>query len=141
LFCLFNVFPMACLFYHTMFYFGFCCFFYFFSNYSWILGWKSISCYIIFSTVSLWAFLLLCFVFWWAWGLNPGLHATKQTLYCLSHTSSPFCSSYFRDRISQTFCLIWPWTTVLISANLLLFLLSSALSSFAQLIRTLILFF
>jgi hypothetical protein len=32
----------------------------------------------------------------------------------LSQTSSPFCSGYFGDRISQTICLGWPWTMILL---------------------------
>jgi hypothetical protein len=32
----------------------------------------------------------------------------KQALYHLSHTSSPFCSGYFGDGVSQTICLDWP---------------------------------
>jgi hypothetical protein len=36
----------------------------------------------------------------------------------LSHISSPFCSSYFRDGISWTSCPDWPWATILpISAS------------------------
>jgi hypothetical protein len=31
----------------------------------------------------------------------------------LNHTSSPFCSGYFGDRVSWTICLGWPWTAVL----------------------------
>jgi hypothetical protein len=34
-------------------------------------------------------------------------------LYCLSHTSSPFCSSYFGDGVSWTICPDWLWTSIL----------------------------
>jgi hypothetical protein len=37
-----------------------------------------------------------------------------QALYCLSHTSSSFCSGYFRDGVLQTICLGWPQTTILL---------------------------
>jgi hypothetical protein len=37
----------------------------------------------------------------------------KQVLYCLSHSSSPFCSVYFRDEVSPTICLSWPWIMIL----------------------------
>jgi hypothetical protein len=39
---------------------------------------------------------------------------TKQALYCLSHTSSLFCSGYFEDGLSQTICLDWPWILILL---------------------------
>jgi hypothetical protein len=38
----------------------------------------------------------------------------KQVLYSLGHTSSPFCSGYFGDRVSQTVCLGWPQTMILL---------------------------
>jgi hypothetical protein len=42
----------------------------------------------------------------------------KQTLYHLSHTSSPFCVSYFGNGISRTLCLGCSHTIVpLISAS------------------------
>jgi hypothetical protein len=41
-----------------------------------------------------------------------GVHAAKQVLYCLSQTSSPFCSSYFGDEVSRIVCLGWPWTKI-----------------------------
>jgi hypothetical protein len=31
----------------------------------------------------------------------------------LSHTSSPFCSGYFGDGVSQIICLAWPQTMIL----------------------------
>jgi hypothetical protein len=49
--------------------------------------------------------------------LNSGLHAVKQVLYCLNHTSSPFCSDYFAYGVSQTTCPCWLQTMVLISAS------------------------
>jgi hypothetical protein len=43
-----------------------------------------------------------------------GFMVAKQELYCLSHTSSPFYSDYFGDRVSQTICLRWPGTWILL---------------------------
>jgi hypothetical protein len=37
----------------------------------------------------------------------------NQALYCLSHTSSPFCSGYFGDGVSWTICPGWPCTAIL----------------------------
>jgi hypothetical protein len=37
----------------------------------------------------------------------------KQALYCLSHTSSPFCSDYFGDGILKAICPGWPLTMIL----------------------------
>jgi hypothetical protein len=35
--------------------------------------------------------------------------------YTLSHSSNPFfCIGYFQDRVLQTICSGWPWTTVLL---------------------------
>jgi hypothetical protein len=34
---------------------------------------------------------------WWDWGLTQSFVFTKQVLYGLIHTSSPFCSIYFAD--------------------------------------------
>jgi hypothetical protein len=39
---------------------------------------------------------------------KKGFALIKHVLYYLSQTSSPFCSGYFGDRISQTICLGWP---------------------------------
>jgi hypothetical protein len=41
------------------------------------------------------------------------LTLTKQAVYCLSHTSSPFCSGYFGYGILWTICPGWPWTVLL----------------------------
>jgi hypothetical protein len=38
---------------------------------------------------------------------------TKQVLY-LRHTSSPFCSGYFGDRVSQNICLVWSQVAILL---------------------------
>jgi hypothetical protein len=46
-----------------------------------------------------------------AW--TQGFTLAKQVLYRLSHTSSPFCSCYFRDGVSWTICLGWPGTVIL----------------------------
>jgi hypothetical protein len=45
-------------------------------------------------------FVLFLF-FWWDWGLNSGFPAEAG----LSHTSSPFCASYFGDGFTQLFAL------------------------------------
>jgi hypothetical protein len=46
--------------------------------------------------------------------LGGGLVLTKQALYCLSHTSSSFCSGYFGDGVSPSICC--PWTMALLSS-------------------------
>jgi hypothetical protein len=51
----------------------------------------------------------LLFFFWQNGGLNSGLCACK-TLYCLSHATSPFCSSCFGDGVLPTICLGWTWS-------------------------------
>jgi hypothetical protein len=38
----------------------------------------------------------------------------KQVLDCLSYTSSPLCSSYFGDGVTQTTCPGWPQTEILL---------------------------
>jgi hypothetical protein len=43
---------------------------------------------------------------------TQGFTLAKQAFYDLSHTSSPFCSGYFRDGISQSICPGWPWTFI-----------------------------
>jgi hypothetical protein len=60
----------------------------------------------------------------WAWVLGLwGKHATGWAwsppvfffrLYHLSHTSSPFCSGYFRDGVSWTVCLGCPQIAILL---------------------------
>jgi hypothetical protein len=40
----------------------------------------------------------------------------KQALYCLSHTSSPFCCSYFRDGVSRNICPGWSQTMTLLTS-------------------------
>jgi hypothetical protein len=37
-------------------------------------------------------FVFVFYFFSLNWGLNSGLRAAKQALYCLSHNSSPLCS-------------------------------------------------
>jgi hypothetical protein len=34
--------------------------------------------------------------------------------YTLSHSTSPFCDGFLQDRVSQTICLAWFWTTILL---------------------------
>jgi hypothetical protein len=34
--------------------------------------------------------------------------------FTLSHSTSPFCDSYFQDRVSQTTCLGWLRTSILL---------------------------
>jgi hypothetical protein len=42
----------------------------------------------------------------------------KETLFCLKHASSPFCSSYFGDGVLRSIFLGWPGTSILpISAS------------------------
>jgi hypothetical protein len=43
-----------------------------------------------------------------------GLGFAKQALYCLSHTSSPFCCGYFTDGVSGTVCLDLSGTAILL---------------------------
>jgi hypothetical protein len=55
-------------------------------------------------------------LFLWDWGLNSEFPA--QAYYSLNHTSSPFCSGYFGDRVLRTSYPCWPGTSVLpISAS------------------------
>jgi hypothetical protein len=51
---------------------------------------------------------------------TQGFALTHQMFYPLSNTSSPFCSVYFGDGISQAICLGWLWTSILrISARII----------------------
>jgi hypothetical protein len=50
---------------------------------------------------------------------TQGFTLAKQAFYFLSHTSSPFRSDYFDDRILQTICRGSPWTIWSLSANLI----------------------
>jgi hypothetical protein len=47
---------------------------------------------------------------------SQGFVLVKQVLYYLSHTSSPFCSGYFRDGVLRAICVGWPWTVILPSS-------------------------
>jgi hypothetical protein len=76
-----------------------CCLFS--SWYPFWLGWDEISL----------AFLFLFFGGTRVW--TQGFTLAKQALYRLSNTSSPFCSGYFGDGISQTICMGWSWTVIL----------------------------
>jgi hypothetical protein len=40
-------------------------------------------------------------------GGTEGFQLTKQTLRCLSHSSSPLCSEYFGDGVLRPICLGW----------------------------------
>jgi hypothetical protein len=56
----------------------------------------------------------------WGWTRirTQGFMLTNQALYCVNHTSSPFCSGCFGDEVSQTICPGWPQTSILpISAS------------------------
>jgi hypothetical protein len=59
-------------------------------------------------------------VFGWHQDLNSGSCTSRQALYRSSHNSSPFCFSYFSDRVSRFllffFGLEWPQTTVVFPA-------------------------
>jgi hypothetical protein len=63
-----------------------------------------------------WCFLLFCFG---DTGVSPQGYTlakqalTKQALYNLIHTSSPFWHAYFGDGVSQTICPGWPRTAVI----------------------------
>jgi hypothetical protein len=62
---------------------------------------------------------LFFFFFFYGTGVwTQSFMLAKQALYCLSHTSSPFCSGYFGDGVLRTVCPGWPWTMILsISAS------------------------
>jgi hypothetical protein len=55
----------------------------------------------------------LFFFFFFLVGLGFGLRPAKQVFYCLSHTSSPFCSGYFGDGVTELFALAGLGITVL----------------------------
>jgi hypothetical protein len=57
--------------------------------------------------------------FWWDWGVwTQAFILAKQSLYHLSHSSSPLCSGFFWMWILWTICLGFPQTTILpISAS------------------------
>jgi hypothetical protein len=38
--------------------------------------------------------------------LTQGFALAKQAIYCLSHTSGPFCSGYFGDGVGLSNCLL-----------------------------------
>jgi hypothetical protein len=60
---------------------------------------------------------LNCQVFSLSVSLSLTLFTCKAgvVLYCLSHTSSPFCSGYFGDGgVSHTICLGWLQTAILL---------------------------
>jgi hypothetical protein len=46
--------------------------------------------------------------------LTKSFAFAKQSLYHISHTSSPVCSGYFGDEVSRTICLGWSWTVILL---------------------------
>jgi hypothetical protein len=48
-----------------------------------------------------WLFCIhICKIFLWYWVWTQGFILVRQTLYCLNHTSSPFFSGYFGDKVS-----------------------------------------
>jgi hypothetical protein len=49
--------------------------------------------------------------FLWYWGLNFGPCLARQALYYLRYSISPFCVSYFWDRVSLH--AQWTWTAIL----------------------------
>jgi hypothetical protein len=49
------------------------------------------------------------FFFWWHWGLN-----SAGTLTAWATLPALFCVGYFQDTISQTICLGWLWTLILL---------------------------
>jgi hypothetical protein len=62
----------------------------------------------------LYSFNFFFFLQDWVW--TQGSTFAKQAFYCLSHTSSPFCSGYFGDGVFQTICPGWPWTVILLTS-------------------------
>jgi hypothetical protein len=46
-------------------------------------------------------------------GFEFSFELAKQVLYCLSHTSSQFCSGYSGAGVLQTICPGWPQTSIL----------------------------
>jgi hypothetical protein len=61
---------------------------------------------------------------WWFFFLLDGngiwtqrFMQAKHALYCLNHTSSPFCSGYFGDEGSWTICRGWPQTAILLISD------------------------
>jgi hypothetical protein len=65
-----------------------------------------------FKTMKLEQCFWFIFTFWCDWSLNSGLW--KVVLYCLSHTSSSFFSSYFGEEILLTICQGWAQTMILL---------------------------
>jgi hypothetical protein len=58
-------------------------------------------------------FIFLLLMYLWNWGLSLELHILADTLPLEPH-SSPFCSGYFGDGISQTICPGWHHTVILL---------------------------
>jgi hypothetical protein len=66
------------------------------------------------SYVPSWLLFSLSFFFFCGTGIWTQVFTlATQVFYCLSHVSSPFCSSYFGNGVLQTICSDWPWTTIL----------------------------
>jgi hypothetical protein len=70
-------------------------------------------------TLHLWdyycSFLALRLLFAWQdWDLNSGLYTWEAGKPPLEPHLGAFCSGYFEDGVLWTFCLSWPWTTVLL---------------------------
>jgi hypothetical protein len=57
-------------------------------------------------------FVLFCFCGTGVW--TQTFMFAKQALYHLIHTSNPFCSCYFGNRVSQTVYQDWPWTKIIL---------------------------
>jgi hypothetical protein len=59
-----------------------------------------------------------CFIFFGGIGVwTLAVDFANLVLYCLSCTSSPFCSGCFEDGISRSICLICPWTVLLLISS------------------------
>jgi hypothetical protein len=52
---------------------------------------------------------VICFVFWWDWGLNSGLHIHKASVLLLEpHLQSILLWLFWRWGVSQSICPSWP---------------------------------
>jgi hypothetical protein len=67
--------------------------------------------------------LVFVYVYVCVWGgavsgiLTQGFMLAKQEIFHLRHTSSPFCSGYFGDGVSQTVCPGWLPTEILLISD------------------------
>jgi hypothetical protein len=64
------------------------------------------------ATVRFFSFFFLSFFFFFFFFAVLGL---ELRAYTLSHSTSPFCDGYFRDRVSRTICPHWLQNSILLS--------------------------